>query len=129
MIDVVRALRAAGVPVGIVSNSEGKLAELAAEIGWEKEFLFVADSGKLGIEKPDPAIFLWAAERLAVPAAQVVHIGDSWAADVEGALRAGMRAVWFQPSGGGARTLPAAAQRATDAAGVRAALRAWGLAT
>jgi putative hydrolase of the HAD superfamily len=128
MIDVVRALRGAGVPVGIVSNSEGKLAELAAEIGWGDDFLFVADSGKLGIEKPDPAIFHWAAERLAVPAAQVAHVGDSWAADVEGALRAGMRAVWFQPhGGGGTRALPLEAQRATDAAGVRAALRAWGV--
>lgn len=127
MIDVVRALRGAGVPVGIVSNSEGKLAELAAEIGWEAEFLFVADSGKLGIEKPDPAIFLWAAERLPAPAAQVVHVGDSWAADVEGALRAGMRAIWFQPNGQATREMPPEVRRAADAAGVRAALRAWGI--
>lgn len=129
MIEVVRALRGAGVPVGIVSNSEGKLAELAAEIGWGTEFLFVADSGKLGIEKPDPAIFLWAAERLAAPPAQVVHVGDSWAADVEGALRAGMRAIWFQPNGSSTRDMPPEVRRAADAAGVRAALRAWGIDT
>jgi len=125
MIDVVRALCLASVPVGIVSNSEGKLAELAAEIGWGHDFLFVADSGKLGMEKPDPAIFQWAAARLDVPLAQIVHVGDSWAADVEGALRAGMRAVWFRGDGG--RALPPEVRRAEDAAGVRAALGGWGL--
>ncbi|APR82379.1 Hypothetical protein A7982_07728 [Minicystis rosea] len=125
MIEVVRALRAAGAKVGVVSNSEGKLAELAHEIGWGNEFLFVADSGKLGMEKPEPGIFLWAVERLGVPAAQVVHIGDSWAADVEGARRAGLRAIWFR--GKGPRTLTEDVQRADDEASVRAALRAWGI--
>ncbi|MFT3766851.1 MAG: HAD family hydrolase [Minicystis sp.] len=126
MIEIVRDLRGAGVPVGIVSNSEGKLAELAAEIGWGDDFLFVADSGKLGIEKPEPGIFLWASARLGVPPGAVVHIGDSWAADVEGALRAGMRAIWFR--GKGARDLPEMARRADDATSVRAALHGWGIA-
>jgi putative hydrolase of the HAD superfamily len=124
MIELVRALRAAGLPVGVVSNSEGKLAELCAEIGWEGEFLFVADSGKLGMEKPAPGIFHWAVERLGVPAAEVVHVGDSFPADVEGARRAGLQALWFR--GRGARSLPEGVRRAEDAAEVRAALRALG---
>jgi putative hydrolase of the HAD superfamily len=126
MIEIVRALRAAEVPVGIVSNSEGKLAELAAEIGWERDFLFVADSGKLGMEKPAPGIFLWAAERLGVSPARVVHVGDSWAADVEGAINAGMLAIWFR--GKGRRALSEAVRCADDAAEVRAALLAFGIA-
>jgi len=126
MIEIVRALRAAEVPVGVVSNSEGRLAELAAEIGWERDFLFVADSGKLGMEKPAPGIFLWAAERLGVPPGRVVHVGDSWAADVEGAMNAGMQAIWFR--GKGPRALPEAARRAADAVEVRGALRGFGIA-
>jgi putative hydrolase of the HAD superfamily len=126
MIELVRDLAGAGVKVGVVSNSEGRLAELAAEIGWGDDFPVVADSGKLGIEKPDPGIFAWAAERLGVSPDRVVHVGDSYAADVEGALRAGMRAVWFRGRPG--RTLPPGVRLAGTAAEVGAAVAAFGLA-
>ena len=38
----------------------------------------------------------WTAEALGVPLAEVVHVGDSWAADYLGARAAGMRAVLFR---------------------------------
>ena len=95
MIEVARALSARGVPVGIVSNSEGALSTLVASLGWTSDFPIVADSGHLGMEKPGAAIFAWTAERLGVPSAGLVHIGDSWAADVCGALALGAHAVWF----------------------------------
>jgi putative hydrolase of the HAD superfamily len=126
MIELVREVAAAGVKVGVVSNSEGRLAELATEIGWGGDFAVVADSGRLGIQKPEPAIFVWAAERLGVPPDRVVHVGDSWAADVEGALRAGMRAVWFRGEAG--RPLPPGVRVAGTADEVRDALTAFGLA-
>ncbi len=98
MIALARALRARGVPVGVVSNSEGRLVELLESLGCGGLFVCVADSGVLGLEKPRPEIFAWAFERLGVEAGRVVHVGDSWAADVEGALGVGARAVWF-PAG------------------------------
>jgi putative hydrolase of the HAD superfamily len=125
MIELVDQLTALGVPVGVLSNSEGKLAELIDEIGWSGRFRVVADSGRLGIEKPDPAIFQWTAAQLGVAVGEVAHVGDSLAADVEGALNAGMRAVWFR--GRGQQATPPDARAAHDADGVRAALRAWGL--
>ncbi len=129
MIELVDELRAAGVPVGVVSNSEGKLAELVEEMGWSGRFVCIADSGHLGIEKPGRAIFAWAAERLGVPLERIVHVGDSHAADVAGALAAGMHAVWFGPHAVGARAeaLPARARAAGDAAALRGLLRAWRL--
>lgn len=126
MIELVRELRAGGARVAVVSNSEGRLAELAHEIGWGADFVVIADSGKLGIEKPDPAIFTWTAGALGVPVRSMIHVGDSWAADVAGALAAGMRAVWFR--GKGQHDLDARVARAEDAGGVRAALAAFGLA-
>jgi putative hydrolase of the HAD superfamily len=120
MIELCRELERSGVRLGLVSNSEGRLAELVDEIGWAADFPVVADSGVLGIEKPDPAIFRWAAERLGAPAERIVHVGDSWGADVEGARRAGMRAIWFRPRT--ERALPEGVLRAEDAAGVRGAL-------
>jgi len=96
MIALVRALRGAGVRVGVVSNSEGGLAGLIAEMGWTAEFDAVADSGVLGMEKPDRAIFDWTAAQLGVPLAETVHVGDAWAADYVGALGCGMAAVLFR---------------------------------
>ena len=96
MIERVRALRARGVPVGVISNSEGGLAFLIEEMGWTADFDGVADSGALGLEKPDRAIFDWTAARLGVAPRDIVHVGDSWAADYVGAREVGMRAVLFR---------------------------------
>jgi putative hydrolase of the HAD superfamily len=127
MIELVRELRCAAVPVAVLSNSEGHLAELIDELGLADLFDAVADSGKLGIEKPDPAIFAWTAARLGVASPQVVHVGDSLQADVLGALRAGMRAVWFTTRGEARAQLPEGAARCGDAGELRATLRGWGM--
>lgn len=54
-------------------------------------------SEDVGVSKPDPAIFQIALERAGVRAEDAVMVGDSWANDVAGAARAGIRAVWFNP--------------------------------
>jgi HAD superfamily hydrolase (TIGR01509 family) len=126
MIEIVDALRARAIPVGILSNSEGRLAELVSEIGWGDRFDVIADSGALGLEKPGTAIFAWTADALRVPMGNIVHIGDSFAADVEGAVNAGLRAIWFAAKPG--VMLPARAQAATSAMEVRSALAAMGFA-
>jgi HAD superfamily hydrolase (TIGR01509 family) len=113
MIDRVRALRRRGVPVGVISNSEGALAGLIDEMGWTGDFDVVADSGALGMEKPDRAIFDWTLARLGCDAADVVHVGDSWSADYLGARAAGLRAVLFR----GRDLMPADAVLVEDARG------------
>jgi HAD superfamily hydrolase (TIGR01549 family) len=57
----------------------------------------VVVSGDEGISKPDPRIFHIALERLSAAAGEAVMFGDSWTADIVGAARAGIRAVWFNP--------------------------------
>jgi len=49
----------------------------------------------VGVAKPDKRIFETLAERAGVAAAEVLHIGDDPRADVEGARRAGLQAVWI----------------------------------
>jgi len=127
MIELVDELRRGGVRVAVVSNSEGKLAELIAEMGWGDRFVGVADSGRLGMEKPGREIFAWAAERLGAPLEHIVHVGDSRAADVAGALAAGMYAVWFGPAAGAStEPLPERARAAAGEPELRRVLRAWG---
>lgn len=121
MIELVRELRRAAVPVGIISNSEGHLAELVAELGWSSDFDVVVDSGRLGIDKPDPRIFLHACAELGVPAAELLHVGDAWEADVNGALGVAAHAVWFD-SRHAARELPARVHGAGSASELREVL-------
>jgi HAD superfamily hydrolase (TIGR01549 family) len=97
MRELVADLHTSGVPMAVISNSEGKLAALLEELGWAPWFAAIADSGALGVAKPDRGIFTWTLERLGVPPEAAIHVGDSREADVEGALAAGMRAVWFGP--------------------------------
>jgi YjjG family noncanonical pyrimidine nucleotidase len=54
-------------------------------------------SEEAGVSKPDPDIFRLALDRLGVRPQETVMVGDSWAADIVGASRAGIRAVWFNP--------------------------------
>ncbi len=125
MFELAAELAARGIPVGILSNSEGRLAELIDEIGWRAPFTVIVDSGRVGVAKPDRAIFDHAARALGVAPAEVVHIGDSRSADIDGARAAGMRAIWFgeaaRPTGDDGVAV------AADAGAVRAALVRWGL--
>ena len=124
MFELVRDLVVAAIPVAIVSNSEGRLAELVAEIDPYASFGVIADSGKLGFEKPDPRIFRFAAERIGVEPSDLVHVGDAWETDVRGALDVGARAVWFAPSE--TRSLPEGVVVSRSADELRKLLRGWG---
>lgn len=48
-----------------------------------------------GAAKPDPRVFLAAADALGVPPSACLHIGDDLALDYQGARAAGLRAVWL----------------------------------
>ena len=120
MVELARELAARGVRVGVLSNSEGGLADLLAEIGVIDAFAAVIDSGRVGVEKPDPRIFAIALDQLGADAA--IHIGDSWPADIEGALGAGWRAIWFRSRASMAGAGDARVPIARDAAELRATL-------
>jgi HAD superfamily hydrolase (TIGR01509 family) len=125
MIELVRELKSAGAPIAIISNSEGFLAELVEELGWADAFDVVVDSGRIGIDKPDPRIFQHACSALGVSPGELLHVGDSWEADVQGALGAGANAVWFDVRHG-ARSLPARVFGADSAASLREVLARLG---
>lgn len=95
MFELVRSLAARGVLLAVLSNSEGKLNELASELGIASAFRAIVDSGTLEFEKPDPRIFDHTAGRLGVRCADLIHVGDSWEADVRGAVAVGARAIYF----------------------------------
>src|SRR5262249_40183912 len=88
MVALARELGARGVRVAILSNSEGRLAELLGEIGIADAFAAIIDSGRVGIEKPDRRIFDHALAALGATRPGI-HVGDSWPPDIAGAPRRG----------------------------------------
>ncbi|MGV3615966.1 MAG: HAD family hydrolase [Fimbriimonas sp.] len=99
-------LRAEGWRTGVVTNgrSEFQRRTLAALKIEPRLDLFLI-SAECGHRKPDPAIFRLALETLGCEAEASWFVGDDPVADVEGAARAGMRALWFRPSQRGENTV------------------------
>jgi HAD superfamily hydrolase (TIGR01509 family) len=92
-------VRGRGIKVAVVSNSEGRLDELFVELGVRAQIDLLLDSGKVGIEKPDPRIFRMALDAFGVTGAAALHLGDSIATDVIGARAAGIRVALIDPHG------------------------------
>jgi putative hydrolase of the HAD superfamily len=92
---VLAALRGAGVRLAVVSNFDPRLPRLLADLGLFDAFQVVVYSAAVGVEKPHPGIFARLLADLDLPPVRVLHVGDSRRADVEGALGAGMQALWL----------------------------------
>jgi putative hydrolase of the HAD superfamily len=90
--DVLAALRARGIALGIISNWTGDLEDVLRSVELHHHFDFVLDSAHLSWEKPHPEIFLEAVRRAGITPSQALHVGDSPDHDVDGALAAGLRA-------------------------------------
>jgi putative hydrolase of the HAD superfamily len=117
--DGLRALAALGLPMGVVSNSDGsvesdlrrvsicyvpdgttKTANQAHPAPAGVAMRVILDSAVVGVAKPDPGIFRIALDALGVPAGRdVLHVGDSLRYDVTGALAAGLQPVHMDPYG------------------------------
>ncbi len=90
-------LRAAGLKLAVVSNSEGTIEQMLVEIDLRSLFETVLDSSVVGFTKPDPRIYQLALDRLGVGAAEAIMVGDSPSADVDGAHAVGIRAALIDP--------------------------------
>ncbi|NVD99907.1 HAD family hydrolase [Massilia sp. BJB1822] len=84
--------------LGTISNGNADLEV----IGLAHHFQVSLAASHFGRAKPDPAIFLAACAALGVAPAQAVYVGDDLRLDVEGAQRAGLRAVWLNRGGAAA---------------------------
>jgi putative hydrolase of the HAD superfamily len=94
------ALRARGVKLGVVSNSDGHIEWKLNDVGLGGLFDAVLDSHLEGVSKPDPAIFRRAVERLGVEASRTLYVGDLYAIDVVACAHAGLQGALIDRSGG-----------------------------
>jgi putative hydrolase of the HAD superfamily len=92
--------------LGIVSNNDGTVARMLAELGLcqlgdgpAAPVEVIVDSALVGIAKPDPRIFALALDVLGLPPEEVGYVGDTLAYDVTGARAAGLRPFHLDPYG------------------------------
>lgn len=83
--------------LGLCSNfSDGETARaVLGEAGFVPHLRSIVISEEVGIRKPRPEIFEAAAAGLELEPREILHVGDSLAADVAGASAFGMRTVWL----------------------------------
>ena len=85
--------------LGIISNADGKIADVLKACGIDDCFLSITDSGLVGKEKPHPAVFEAALRSLNAEAGQSLYVGDVYSVDYVGAANAGMQAILLDASG------------------------------
>jgi len=86
-------------PLAVISNADGKIADVLNRCGIADCFRQIIDSGLVGYEKPHPAIFKAALRAMNVSPEQSLYVGDVFSVDYAGATRAGMQAILFDVSG------------------------------
>ncbi len=105
-VEALRALAAAGVRLGVISNADGTVGQRLREqevlqvgpgLGVHIECLI--DSGEVGVNKPDPRIFHLALDAMGLTADECWYVGDMPGIDVVGARAAGMHVLVMDPYG------------------------------
>ena len=82
-----------GVRLGVISNWDNRLRALLAALELASRFEVIVISCEQGSAKPAREIFESAARQFRLPPAEMLHVGDNWEADVQGARAAGFRSV------------------------------------
>lgn len=103
--EALAALSAAGVPIGVVSNASGQIAEILERSGLCQvgpgsltAMRCIVDSHVVGIAKPDPRIFDHALVHFeGIDRGRILYVGDSVTMDVEGSRAAGLTPVLVDP--------------------------------
>jgi len=99
-LPALEALAARDLPIGIISNWDAPTLEFATrDLDIRRLFTMVLSSRNAECEKPDPRIFHKACRRANASPETSLMVGDSIAADVEGARAVGMTPVWINRDG------------------------------
>jgi putative hydrolase of the HAD superfamily len=104
-VAALRALHAAGVPIGVVSNASGQIADVLRRSGVcqvgpgdHTPVRVIVDSHVVGVAKPDPAIFDHALHMFdGIARSRIGYVGDSVTMDIVGARAAGLAPIRLDP--------------------------------
>jgi putative hydrolase of the HAD superfamily len=94
-VQVLREARRKVRHMGVISNFTDALLKVLDFHQLSAYFDSVTYSQEVGFAKPDPRVFRRALGRAGCRPEDALHVGDSWESDYEGALDAGLGAVWL----------------------------------
>ena len=89
-------LNARGLRLGVVSNGCGNVDVLCDDLGYAPFLSLIVDSRRVGLFKPDPAIYLYAASGLELHPWSIMMVGDSLDRDIRPAKTIGMQTAWLE---------------------------------
>jgi putative hydrolase of the HAD superfamily len=92
--------------LGVISNFDGRLRPILANLGLEEFFDPIVISSEVGADKPDPWIFQRALTLAGSAPFESWHVGDEPRSDWQGAEAAGMRVFRLERPVNSLRDLP-----------------------
>lgn len=95
-VELLAELKQRGFELGVVSNGCGNVERLCEDFGYAPFLSIVVDSRRVGLFKPDPAIFRHAAEKLGREPREIMMVGDSFERDIRSAKQIGMKTAWLE---------------------------------
>jgi putative hydrolase of the HAD superfamily len=93
VLPTLQQLTARGLRLGVISNWDDRLRPLLDRLRLSRHFEVIIVSCELGHRKPDPIIFQRAAKDFQLSPDRLLHVGDRWEQDVQGARRAGLESL------------------------------------
>ena len=94
VVEMVAALKGAGLILGVVTNASDLDAEPWSGSALAPFFDDFVASYRVGVSKPDRRIYELACHRLGVGLAEAIFVGDGGSDELGGASRAGIEAYW-----------------------------------
>jgi YjjG family noncanonical pyrimidine nucleotidase len=87
------------VNLGYITNGMKEVQRPRLEIiEWDRKFNVIVIGGEIGLSKPHTAYFQYVHEQIGFPDHhQVLVVGDSLSADIEGAASFGYHTCWYNP--------------------------------
>jgi putative hydrolase of the HAD superfamily len=96
-LTLLQELRRQGRRLGVISNFDSRVEDLLGALGIRHLFDTVTFSSRSAAAKPDSRIFAEALRKAGACAEGSLHVGDHPEEDFEGARRAGLRALLYDP--------------------------------
>jgi len=94
--EVLAALRARGIRLGVLSNAPSDLPNFLERLGIARHLDFTVVSALEGVKKPDRRIFDIAVRRAGVAPGEAMHVGDMYLEDILGGRAAGIRTLLIE---------------------------------
>lgn len=90
VLETLESLVAQGYRLGIASDWGSGLPRILHALGLSRYLEWAVVSGAIGLAKPSAHFYKLVVQRAGVPASEIVHVGDSYYADMRGARTVGM---------------------------------------